>query len=95
MSDDDTIINFLVLSAETDFQLKLLNTNLQDIAKELNKLNNNVAESSTTTNKNLNELISFLYNFTLNVSVTNADIKKLNKNIESIRDNLNPLVISK
>ena len=35
MSDDDTKINLLVLSAENDFQLKMINTNLQDIATQL------------------------------------------------------------
>ena len=35
MSDDDTQINLLVLIAENDFQLKMINTNLQDIATQL------------------------------------------------------------
>ena len=102
MSDDNTQINLLVLSAENDFQLKMINTNLQDIATQLNQLNGNIRNSNLATNqyvnnnnKNLKELLSFLYNFTLNVSVSNADLKKLNKIIEDMRDNLNPLNINK
>ena len=102
MSDDDTNINLLVLSAENDFQLKMINANLQDIATQLNQLNGNIRNSNIATNDNLNktnknlkELITFLYNFSLNVSVTNADLKKLNKIIEDLRDTLNPLNISK
>ena len=102
MSDDNTQINLLVLSAENDFQLKMVNTNLQDIATQLNQLNGNIRNSNlatnqylNNTNKNLKELLTFLYNFTLNVSVSNADLKKLNKIIEDMRDNLNPLNINK
>ena len=95
MSDDDTKINLLVLSAENDFQLKMINTNLQDIATQLNQLNGNIRNSNLATNQYLKELLTFLYNFTLNVSVSNADLKKLNKIIEDMRDTLNPLNISK
>lgn len=82
MCNDDTPVSLLVMSAENDFQIKLLNANLQDIAKQLSYLNDNLKSQNKETNENLKELISFLYNFSLNVSVTNADIKKLNKIIE-------------
>ena len=78
MSDDNTQINLMVLSAETEFQLKMINTNLQDLATQLNQLNGNIRNSETSinqsldnTNKNLKELITFLYNFSLNVSISN------------------------
>ena len=65
MSDDDTKINLLVLSAENDFQLKMINTNLQDIATQLNQLNGNIRNSNlatnqylNNTNKNLKELLT-------------------------------------
>ena len=70
MSDDDTKINLLVLSAENDFQLKMINTNLQDIATQLNQLNGNIRNLETIQDRQisgitekLNEINKNLYEF--------------------------------
>lgn len=70
MSDDDTKINLLVLSAENDFQLKMINTNLQDIATQLKQLNGNIRNLETIQDRQisgitekLNEINKNLYEF--------------------------------
>lgn len=70
MSDDDTQINLMVLSAENDFQLKMINTNLQDIATQLNQLNGNIRNLETIQDRQisgitekLNEINKNLYEF--------------------------------
>ncbi len=70
MSDDNTQINLLVLSAENDFQLKMINTNLQDIATQLNQLNGNIRNLETIQDRQisgitekLNEINKNLYEF--------------------------------
>lgn len=70
MSDDDTQINLLVLSAENDFQLKMINTNLQDIATQLKQLNGNIRNLETIQDRQisgitekLNEINKNLYEF--------------------------------
>lgn len=70
MSDDNTQINLLVLSAENDFQLKMINTNLQDIATQLKQLNGNIRNLETIQDRQisgitekLNEINKNLYEF--------------------------------
>lgn len=77
MSEEDTQINLLVLSAETDFQIKMLNTNLESITAQLQQLNGNIRnledyqdeqldtlnERLEIINKNLAELVYYFVNF--------------------------------
>lgn len=77
MSEEDTQINLLVLSAETDFQIKMLNTNLENITAQLQQLNGNIRnledyqdeqydtlnERLEIINKNLAELVYYFVNF--------------------------------
>ena len=69
MSDDNNI-NILVLSAENEFQLKMINQNLEDITKQLNQLNGNIRNLETIQDRQisgitekLNEINKNLYEF--------------------------------
>ena len=67
---DDSNINILVLSAENEFQLKMINQNLEDITKQLNQLNGNIRNLETIQDRQisgitekLNEINKNLYEF--------------------------------
>ena len=69
MSDDNNI-NILVLSAENEFQLKMINQNLEDITKQLNQLNGNIRNLETLQDRQisgitekLNEINKNFYEF--------------------------------
>ena len=69
MSDDNNI-NILVLSAENEFQLKMINQNLEDITKQLNQLNGNIRNLETIQDRQisgitekLNEINKNFYEF--------------------------------
>ena len=55
MADDDNI-NILVLSAESEFQIKMLNQNLEDIFKQLNQLNGNIRNLGNIQDKQISDI---------------------------------------
>ena len=67
MTDDEPKINILVLSAENEFQIKLLNTNLESISAQLQQLNGNIRNWEQSQDKQIDTL--------------HQKLKEINKNI--------------
>ena len=67
MTDDEPKINILVLSAENEFQIKLLNTNLESISAQLQQLNGNIRNWEQSQDKQIDTL--------------HQNLKEINKNI--------------
>ena len=67
MTDDEPNINILVLSAENEFQIKLLNFNLESISAQLQQLNGNIRNWEQSQDKQIDTL--------------HQKLKEINKNI--------------
>ena len=67
MTDDEPNINILVLSAENEFQIKLLNSNLESISAQLQQLNGNIRNWEQSQDKQIDTL--------------HQKLKEINKNI--------------
>ena len=67
MTDDEPKINILVLSAENEFQIKLLNANLESISAQLQQLNGNIRNWEQSQDKQIDTL--------------HQNLKEINKNI--------------
>ena len=67
MTDDEPKINILVLSAENEFQIKLLNANLESISAQLQQLNGNIRNWEQSQDKQIDTL--------------HQKLKEINKNI--------------
>ena len=67
MTDDEPKINILVLSAENEFQIKLLNSNLESISAQLQQLNGNIRNWEQSQDKQIDTL--------------HQNLKEINKNI--------------
>ena len=67
MTDDEPKINILVLSAENEFQIKLLNSNLESISAQLQQLNGNIRNWEQSQDKQIDTL--------------HQKLKEINKNI--------------